>query len=209
MTNLGVVGNTRLSLLFKENNLNKFISQFDLGFIVGFFEGEGCIGLYNKSYKEYNNKCNYGIFTCISNTNKNILNKIQRILQIGNIRLGKEKTIKSKTIYQFDLRVYEIKDFLETILPHLNIKKYQALIALEYLKDTTNCNNIKRSFGENGTRLSIDEEIYREILIEAMKLLNKKGPYIIKELEEIRKIKQYYDWYYEEYYSNLKESIIS
>ncbi len=133
------------------------------------------------------------------------MNYIKNTLNIGTIHLLHSENLKHKISYVFDLRKYEIKEFLELILPYLIHKKYQALIVLEWLELTTN-NTSKKGINVHSGEyfVDIEEVVIREILHRAIKLLNKKGPNTKEELEEIRKIKQYYDWYYQENYSHLR-----
>jgi hypothetical protein len=176
--------------------MNKNIDYGDLREIIGFFEGEGHFGIKdNRATQQdvYNLSCH------MANTHKGKLDKYKKLLDIGNVRLVHQETITNKIGYQLDIRKFETQKFAETILPYLNIKKYQALIILRWFKETTDC-CIKKGTIYRDRCITPKEAGLREFLFEEMKLLNKRGPYTKEELVTLQEIKYYYDWWFKENY---------
>jgi hypothetical protein len=171
----------------------------DSAAIVNFFEGEGYIGIrFDK------NQNDSGLLAItITNTNKEKLDWIQKILGIGKVKLHSYGIKNRKITYIFDLRVSEMEDFLKLLIysKYLIIKKYPTLAMLEWFKETKKYSNTKGiNIHHCERRITISESTTRFCIIEAMKLLNKRGRYAENELIELQKVKQYYDWYYEENY---------
>lgn len=107
-------------------------------YVAGFFDGEGCIGIY---YRNKGSKCSRyksGFKTpcwvrsvAILNTDLRVLKKIHKSLGYGTInknRIGK-KNIKDTFVLRFGSRG-DINKFLTYILPKLETKKRQAQIML-------------------------------------------------------------------------------
>lgn len=174
--------------------MNKVIKEY-LAYIAGFIDGEGCLGI--KLAIDSKNYENFKLHIGITNTNKEALEKINKKLSIGYIRLKSKATIKHKAIYLLELRKYEFKELLLQIIPYLENKKYQALILLEWFKEIKPYNYDKIQFNYK-RRIDVDINALKHILYETITLLNKKGPYTIEELEEIKSIKRYYDSIYNE-----------
>jgi len=110
------------------------LSDFDLGFIVGFFEGEGSITVLTCGKGKGKNK-NYGLRLNIVNTDKRIIEKVHNMLGMGFITERRRK--KGRTLYELNVSDYvDVYRFLITIRPHLVTEKKRKLadLVLEYLR---------------------------------------------------------------------------
>ncbi len=100
------------------------MSDTDLAYIAGFFDGEGSIFV-SKSKKQY------FLTVSISNTNLLVLESIRRIMG-GGISKSPDKRENCSQLFRLRLYCNEAKKFLERILPYLKIKKEQAKLAIEF-----------------------------------------------------------------------------
>jgi hypothetical protein len=83
-----------------------------------------------------NKKQNYNIVALvgISNTKIKLLRHIQDMTGIGSIGPKPKPKGKRAQGYQWNLRSYEMRAFLEAIQPYLIIKSEQCELALKFLK---------------------------------------------------------------------------
>ena len=100
------------------------MSDTDIAYIAGFFDGEGSIFV-SKSKKQY------FLTVSISNTNLLVLESIQKIIG-GNISKSPDNRENSSQLFRLRLYCNEAKKFLERILPYLKTKKEQARLAIEF-----------------------------------------------------------------------------
>lgn len=98
--------------------------DIDIAYIAGFFDGEGSIFI-SKSRKQY------FLTVSISNTDKSVLESIQRIMG-GSLSKSPDKRENCSHLFRLRLYCDEAKKFLEKILPYLKIKKEQAKLSIEF-----------------------------------------------------------------------------
>jgi len=109
--------------------------------LAGFVDGEGSIGIARRNIGgKYQG---YRVFFCITNTNKEILEKIREfagnigyirqhikkknsLLESNKSRFGKKET------YDFALGKEQAKKFLKLIYPYLQVKKRQAELVINF-----------------------------------------------------------------------------
>lgn len=108
------------------NDMISKISEIDLSYLAGLFDGEGCVNMGKKT-----NKGSYKIRVCIYNSNNEVMEWLQSIIP-GLLYKSKSKT-KSKDIWQWTLGDYKAELFLTAIIPYIRIRKKQAQIALDCL----------------------------------------------------------------------------
>lgn len=110
------------------------MTDFDIGYIVGFFEGEGCICVTHYSRKgKRKNESSFQVMVQIGNTNKAILDKICSLLGYGYVI--PDRTKRKKPFYYFRVNKQADKlKFLEMIKPYLIEKKQRAELVCEFLK---------------------------------------------------------------------------
>lgn len=108
------------------NRLN--LTEWLLGYIAGFVDGEGSIGLKKIGVEGY-----YGAHVKVVNTNRNILDALMDVTCIGKVSLCGKATEKHKSSYIW--RVHSVVDIyclLLSIEPYLYIKKPQAKLAIDF-----------------------------------------------------------------------------
>jgi len=118
------------------------LNDFDLGYLVGIFEGEGCIAFnYSERKDEYPREY-YTVHIVIGNTNKKLLKNIQNITGLGKV-LSKGKPIISKYKECFIWRISKQKEvlwFLKQCFPYLIEKKEKAKLVMPFLESRIKCN---------------------------------------------------------------------
>lgn len=107
------------------------LSTIDFAYIAGIVDGEGTITI-GRGRKNYHYNWTYNAVVGVTNTNLELLNWLRDSTRIGNI-CQNTKILGSKQGYQWNLRSYEILNFLEYISLFLKIKKEQAKIVTEFL----------------------------------------------------------------------------
>ena len=102
-------------------------TEVEIAWLAGFFDGEGCIGIYPKSK-------GYSYIVTISNTDPRPLAKFREIFG-GNIHLNNNRHLagheNDRPCYHYALYARGAQLFLELALPYFVIKKEQAEIFLE------------------------------------------------------------------------------
>jgi len=112
------------------------LTGFDLGYLVGLFEGEGCVFFYKhiRSRKGHPVSFRAGVF--IGNTYRPMLEKVQSITGIGHIGNSSRKPIPGRRKQYYEWRVTAQKEalwFLENIFPYLAEKKDKAREVMMFL----------------------------------------------------------------------------
>lgn len=163
--------------LFDPNKVQLLpLNDFDLGFIVAFIEGEGCIFINTVRRKKYPNKIYH--YPCISicNTDKELIEKVTKILgKKADMVLRSTNNKKHKGIYQFSInKILDIYQILKTIEPHLISKKEQAKLVMEFIENR-NKNRKRWSIGENGMYVPVDYTKKQKEIVKQVKQLNKRG----------------------------------
>jgi len=102
-----------------------------LVYIAGFMDGEGCISFSKKN-------TSYNVHINISNTNRNILNWIQKTLKERGIIMKlypkKKEKATDKQGYRLEcFKMEDVKKLLGLLFPYLKGKRKQALLVLEFL----------------------------------------------------------------------------
>jgi LAGLIDADG endonuclease len=139
------------------------LSDTDLAYLAGFFDGEGSIYI-RKNYSPNHPNPYYDIHIDCTNTDKETLVWIQQTTGIGKLR-DRPKQKPNKDAYEWYLATSQMKEFLKAILPFLKIKKVRAEITLEFLE--------LEIF--QGSRIPENILIQREVIYQEMKEFNKKG----------------------------------
>jgi hypothetical protein len=104
-------------------------------YLAGFFDGEGCISICHHSNSKKYKYLNLDIF--VSNTNIPSLELFKNVFN-GNIYAQSNKTYKDhpnwKQAYVWQLGNNRASECLKELLPYLEQKKPQALLAIEFQK---------------------------------------------------------------------------
>lgn len=124
---------------------NQQVTQYEIGWLAGFVDGEGYIGI--SQYKTRRRKTSYSCAIQVSNTDEKMILKAQQIVQkigvnpyIRTHGYGERNKKKSKIVYVLVVhRMGKIIPILEAINPYLTgLKKERADLVLEYCKSRMN-----------------------------------------------------------------------
>lgn len=140
------------------------LTETDLGYIAGSFDGEGNIGI-SCTRSPYGH-LTYRPMSAVHNTNIVFLNHLKSLTQIGVIEPSREGSTTRKPTYKWTLRQPEMLYLLPKIIPYLIIKSRQAEYVLELISLEPN------------TKGNVDPELSkrRAELYEFCKSLNQRGP---------------------------------
>ena len=117
-------------------------------YIAGFFDGEGHITI---SYDSKKN--NYFLVCSIANTNKQVLDEIQKVTG-GHVIFHKGSEHRHPH-YRLSFYTKQAYDFIRAIHPHVIVKRMECDIALEFVKSL-------RPTGQNHYKLTAEELEFRE-----------------------------------------------
>jgi len=104
------------------------MSETDLIYIAGFFDGEGCITI--DAWKSRKRQ-QFALRVRINNNDLEILTFIKNILG-GSICIASRANEKHKTSYAWAVACCSASRVLQKLLPYLKHTKKQALLALEF-----------------------------------------------------------------------------
>lgn len=146
-------------------------------YIAGFFDADGTVG--NGIYDN-----NPSVRASFTNTNKEVLEKIQEFLGYGNLYECKlsEKNPKWKTAWLLCIRDHRlVKEFLETVLDKLIVKKEKSIETLEFIDNA-------------GYRKGVNDLDHDEVLIKYNELqsLRKTGKVFETSARTIHRIVKMY-----------------
>lgn len=108
-------------------------------------------------------KVSHSVKICISNTDENVLHVICDTLKLGNVYTY-SKVIGNKIAYSWYVCGVDAIEVAGLIAPFLRIKSRHAELFLQYIHT-----------GRGGLEVSEDVVIQRELIFEAIKILNKRG----------------------------------
>jgi hypothetical protein len=129
------------------------MNEFDLGYIVGIFEGEGFIAFNYGFRKDKYQREYYTVHIGVVNTDLNLLEKFKSIIGYGNIT-KKADVPNCKSCWNWRVsNQKEALDFLDKVFPYLIVKKEKAKLIIEFLKLRISCNpnakaNCQRQYTE-------------------------------------------------------------
>lgn len=145
------------------------MTVISLEYIAGIVDGEGSIYIAREKPDKTHRNFSFSPRFVITNSYLPLLELINKYYNLGKIRFAKQG--KNKVVY--DIRIASpigIESFLTKILPFLIIKKPQAILMLDFIKNRKKTKNIK---GKIGTQMTPIEEIEkREKYYKNMKILN-------------------------------------
>jgi len=139
------------------------VSMLSRGYVAGFIDGEGTIGLYKHKDKRIESGYSISAVVKISNTDKDILIKFQKqfggaIKKVQSTTPNGQKEVYSLAFYNFK----KIQKILQYIKNDLILKRKQAKLMLEFCQS-----RLKRSM-QNYSKREL-------ILLNSFPELNKRG----------------------------------
>lgn len=129
------------------------MNDTEWAYLAGIIDGEGCIRLANCGYAKRR-----VIDLRIYNTDVRLIEWLRD--NLGGYAYAHNK--KAHVCWQVHWSSKRAKVIIEHVLPYLIVKKEQAEIALSF----------QRLIGKNGQRVSSDNLSKRDVLLEAMSILN-------------------------------------
>jgi hypothetical protein len=139
------------------------LSHFDVGYICGLIDGEGCIGVSRQKRKD--SKDILRPYIHITNTNQEILSELKDAIG-GSIQHQESHNPREKDVYT--LRLFNTKLVSETLAKigdKLKLKKKQAELVREFCQSRMN-GAVEHGLGYSDRELELYEELRR---------LNKRG----------------------------------
>lgn len=103
-----------------------YINSEDVAYFAGLFDGDGSVGVYNRS-----DKSGYISSVIITNTKREPLDELTSIFG-GYVSVRKQDYKKYKFLYNWHVYGKDQIRFLMAILPFLRIKRQQVELFLEY-----------------------------------------------------------------------------
>lgn len=165
----GSVSAPRRTRAFARNRDARIVSS---EYLAGFLDAEGCLMIAKVSRSGPGNP-RYGARVCIGNTDRAILEDVQR--RYGGI-LADQPARKAgwKDAYQLIWTGRRVEGLLKSVGPHLRIKRNHARVLLQFIghKEKTRQGRAGRGFAP----LPGGVIAYREGLHQRMRELNAKGP---------------------------------
>jgi hypothetical protein len=132
------------------------LSEYEIGYICGFIDGEGAIGINKQISKKGNLRLQP--YIKISNTNSEAMKYLQSLIN-GKLSFRKNKNLSRKDFC--NLQISNTKLILDTLLAIYNkllIKRKQAEIVIEFCKNRLKGAN-ERTFGITKRELELYENI--------------------------------------------------
>lgn len=152
-------------------------------YVSGLIDGEGCISITKTKPQKGTGQISpkYEANLTVASTNEEVINWLIENFG-GHFHYKKVYSIRHKPSFTWELSSRKLYPFLKNIYPYLIIKKKQAKLVLEYLK------NKQTSFKVSCNRMSKEELSFRENYYLKNKKLNHRG--ISKSVETIRSSSQ-------------------
>lgn len=134
-------------------------------YIAGFFDGEGCIGLYHRKGRVNGASLRIQLTQNKSKESTTILYYLKD--KYGGA-ISEQRTLSNNVKYNWQLAPRGSKVFLEDIIEHLIIKKKQALLALYWLENRP---TMKRGDRGRVVKFSKEDIEFNNLAIKTMKEL--------------------------------------
>jgi len=105
------------------------LSDFEIGYIAGLVDGEGCIGIHKHTDNRGKSRLHY-LYVVVSNNNPKCLEFLKKNFNGWIIKRRQKENWNIN--YKWGLRSARARQLLEIIYPHLILKKEQALLGIEF-----------------------------------------------------------------------------
>jgi hypothetical protein len=146
--------------------INPALSEWQLGYLAGFLDGEGGIQITKSLRKDREYRLALHPTIYFSNTNRLVMEALKRWLNLRSmivVRYGKRRY---KSIYTLHITgIKNISSLLTKLTPYLIVKRKQAEIMLEYCK-----NRLSHYRGKSRRYNRKEIRLYRTLI-----RLNKRG----------------------------------
>lgn len=143
----------------------KILTSNEKFYVAGIVDGEGTIAISRHDPGRGTNP-SYGLFTCVTNTNMELLTWLRQKTNIGVIR-PKPRQKNWKLCYQWVLVRHEIVPFLSAIVDCMIVRQPHARLMIEFI------GNIRYAGPHHP--LTVDESILKDLIFRDLQELNKRG----------------------------------
>ena len=148
--------------------------MIDIRYMAGLFDGEGCICLVKQKVIGLKYP-NYSIRCVVSMCHKPIIKMIQA--QFGGLYSERKGTDKQRNSFSLMWTNNRAKPFIESLLPHLILKREEAEVALDYLNRLRHPGT---SFWRKANQEQIDHLLAERELVRTKLALLKRVNYSVK-----------------------------
>ena len=105
--------------------------MIDIRYIAGFWDGEGTINIHRQKIKN-SDKMQHFLYVKVSNTNKEILEKIKKFFGRGIITSNGIPVKGHRKAWQYQASCNNAYKVIEILYPYLIVKKEQAELAMQF-----------------------------------------------------------------------------
>lgn len=161
-----------------DNPLQSTLPIYELAYIAGLFDGEGCVALHR--FRGRKNRCDAAkiALTCsITNTDKRAIDFMQSRFK-GSVACEDRSRHNHKNSWKWAIFSRQAAAFLKEILPFLVLKKERAILAIQFADNLLDLRYAKPQ--EKPAEVERRESLYRR-----MKAMNKRGVSPIEQADEI------------------------
>ncbi len=134
-----------------------------LAYAAGIIDGEGCISITYASYRT--GSPHFRLVVTVSNTNEDLVSWLQYMFGGSYHHYEDMKRPNQKPVYKWNLGTKASCEFLKMIQPYVLLKQEQIKLAFEF----------HERMGQQGKELSAEEIGKRQVIKDAMHILNKRG----------------------------------
>jgi hypothetical protein len=127
----------------------------DIKYITGFFDAKGSVMLLTYKVKKYRNGVRFSPRIVITTSNKNLLIKIHKTLEIGTIKGCTPTAVYCLVISSQE----ECKKFIDRTLPYSTVKKPQLLLLKDALSLLENKKSNQINLYDKQVLLEITEQL--------------------------------------------------
>lgn len=125
------------------NRTTKNSEPLDIRYIAGFIDGEGCISITKTKKRMAGGAPRYFPYLAITHTNLEILERLRSIYPIGRKISSRPLVTGRRQCYSIRWDGNELRRLLADLVPHLQEKRRQAELVLEFMK-TLRCKHEHR-----------------------------------------------------------------
>ena len=138
-------------------------------YIAGFFDGEGCIGIYKRKDRR-SGKGSCARIQVTQNKSRKSTEILNYMLSKYGGNLSEQITLSGKIKYNWQLNPGGARKFLKDLFPYLILKKEQALIAIYWIDNRP---KIRRDERGRVMPFTKEENILTDKIISLLKYLKK------------------------------------
>ena len=145
------------------------MNDFSVGYLAGIVDGEGCIYVNKRKPHGRRKTTGYSVKVCVSITSYDLVEWFIDNAKLSSIFHKKDPPGNRKPSWLCTWNASKAEWLLESILPHLVIKKRQAALGLELLR------HLRQTPVNRGECICDEHLEYRESIKKKISTLNRRG----------------------------------